>query len=140
MVNRVLCIDDDQVQLMLCQMILKREQFSVHCDSCLNGQIALDYLEERMSNPSELPNLILLDLNMPVMDGWEFLELYKGKMASRLTDVKVVILSSSIDPADVQRSKEFSDLILGFIPKPMNKKAIENMREMPFISQCFQVS
>lgn len=140
MVNRVLCIDDDQVQLMLCHMILKREQFSQYCDGCLNGQIALDYLEERMSTPGELPNVILLDLNMPVMDGWEFLDIYKEKMASRLPDVRVVILSSSIDPADVQRSKEFTDLVLGFIPKPLNKKAIEDMLRIPFISHCFQLS
>jgi CheY-like chemotaxis protein len=137
MVNRVLCIDDDHVQLMLCQMILRREQFSTFCDGCLNGQIALDYFEQRIAKSENLPNIILLDLNMPVMDGWEFLEIYRTKFQERFPEIKVIILSSSIDPADVQKSKEFSDLVLGFVPKPLNKKAIDSMREMPLVKIHF---
>jgi CheY-like chemotaxis protein len=74
---------------------------------------------------------------MPVMDGWEFLEIYRTKFQERFPEIKVIILSSSIDPADVQKSKEFSDLVLGFVPKPLNKKAIDSMREMPLVKIHF---
>ena len=79
MINKVLCIDDDLITLKLYKMAFRQTQFVTTVDVVTNGKQALDYLETyAVSNSSNsglfLPNLIFLDLNMPVMNGWGFLD------------------------------------------------------------------
>lgn len=67
-------IDDDKLSIRLMSMLISKNNFCEEIVSFYNPQTALDQLKNNASNPSQLPDVILLDLNMPVLDGWQFLD------------------------------------------------------------------
>jgi len=132
MLEKILCIDDDPITLMLCKKVVERVQFAREIIIANNGEEAINYFdtlfEERKNNNSLIyPKLVLLDLNMPVMDGWEFLETYISKNYHTIFDsTRFIVLSSSIDPYDINRSKTYP--IIGFLSKPVTKEMLENLK------------
>jgi CheY-like chemotaxis protein len=131
--EKVICVDDDPIALLLSKLVLSKSDFATQIITAANGEIAIQYLErpeviEENSN-SKKPLVILLDLNMPVMDGWEFLEQFSTKQyIESYKDVKVILLSSSIDPNDIERSKEFP-MVSAFLPKPLTKEMLNTILE-----------
>ncbi len=112
---------------MLCRKVISRSQFAEETDSANNGENALRYLQDIINSPDEkYPEIILLDLNMPIMNGWEFLENYERHFAPLYKNTKIVVLSSTIDRADVQKTEEFST-VLTFISKPIT---IDSLRDV----------
>lgn len=115
-------IDDDAIyQIIISKIIMRSKMFS-SITSFKNGKEALDTLHNAVNNTQEniqiLPDIILLDINMPVMDGWEFMEkmsLIKSKFKK---DIIVYIVSSSISVEDKTKSKTYVD-ILGYLSKPI---------------------
>src|SRR6218665_1184910 len=104
MLQKVICVDDDPIALLLSKLVISKANFASQIITCVNGAEAMKHLEkpetiEENSNSQE-PLLILLDLNMPVMDGWEFLEQFSSKLKETYTTTKIILLSSSIDPND----------------------------------------
>lgn len=82
MLDKILCVDDDAIALMLCKMVLSKNSFSTEIATATNGEEALNYFKNLKKtiteNPSiQIPQLIFLDLNMPVMGGWEFLDHFR---------------------------------------------------------------
>jgi CheY-like chemotaxis protein len=132
MLDKILCVDDDPITLMLCKKVVERVEFAKEIDTAKNGAEAIEYFdnlfEERKVNDSIVyPKLVLLDLNMPVMDGWEFLETYMSKGYDNIfTSTRFIVLSSSIDPYDINRSKTYP--VIGFLSKPITKDMLENLK------------
>ncbi|QBZ97992.1 response regulator [Flavobacterium sangjuense] len=132
MLDKILCVDDDPITLMLCRKVVERVEFAKEIITAKNGVEAIDYFdalfEERKVNDSIVyPKLVLLDLNMPVMDGWEFLETYMRKRYDNVfTSTRFIVLSSSIDPYDINRSKTYP--VIGFLSKPITKEMLENLK------------
>ncbi|MFY0483920.1 response regulator [Flavobacterium sp. PLA-1-15] len=127
MLQKVICVDDDPIALLLSKLVISKANFASQIVTCVNGEEAVKYLEnpetiEENSN-SEQPLLILLDLNMPVMDGWEFLEQFSSKLQDIYNSTKIILLSSSIDPNDIKKSKDFS-MVVDFLPKPLTKEML----------------
>lgn len=127
MLQKVICVDDDPIALLLSKLVISKANFAAEIITCMNGEEAMNYLEkpgtiEENSN-SEQPLLILLDLNMPVMDGWEFLEQFSSKLQETYTTTKIILLSSSIDPNDIKKSKDFP-MVVDFLPKPLTKEML----------------
>lgn len=126
MVQKVLCIDDDPISIMLCRKVISRSMFATETDAANNGEKALRYLEDIIETEGSIyPELILLDLNMPIMNGWEFLENYEQSFAKNF-DSKIVILSSTIDPEDVKKSQQYSTVI-DFISKPITVASLQEV-------------
>ena len=119
----VLLVDDDAATNFLHSIILKILKCTETIDTARNGKEALDYLHE--NNP---PDLILLDINMPGMDGWMFLdELDKLPEIKSKTKV-IVMITSSVNPQD--RLKALERGTTGFMSKPLtNEKAREMLSE-----------
>ncbi|TDD98591.1 response regulator [Flavobacterium cellulosilyticum] len=118
--NIIWVIDDDLIyQTIIKKLILKTGVFSAY-SSFSNGKEAINILKNTLEeNASYLPDVILLDINMPIMDGWEFMEEIK-KIRSRIENrIKIYIVSSSIAVEDKNKSKSYSDII-GYIPKPIS--------------------
>lgn len=131
--EKVICVDDDPIALLLSKLVLAKSDFAAQVITAANGEIAIQYLERpeviAENNSSLNPLVILLDLNMPVMDGWEFLEQFSTTLYSQhYKAAKVILLSSSIDPNDIERSKDFP-MVSAFLPKPLTKEMLQTILE-----------
>ncbi|GLB49157.1 response regulator [Neptunitalea lumnitzerae] len=84
-----------------------------------NGKEAIDHIKEHIEKELQVPKLILLDLNMPIMDGWDFLEEMLPIKNDRQLDLVIYIVSSSADEDDIKRAKNISD-VKGYIIKPID--------------------
>jgi CheY-like chemotaxis protein len=127
MLQTILCIDDDPITLMLCKMVITKASFSKEIVTAKNGEEALKYFNTLKTTHSNKPQLIFLDLNMPVMGGWEFLDSFSTKDYSDYNETKVIILSSTIDPEDLEKSKKYS-MVIDFLSKPISKEMLEYLK------------
>ena len=132
--NRVLLIDDSRADNFLHKTIIKKAEICHHIDIVLGGQEALDYLGTKMEDDYPSPDIIFLDINMPGMNGWEFLvacqqlpEEQKGKQI-------VVMLTTSLNPDDRKRAETMASISY-FENKPLLEQKIKGI-----VSQFFQVS
>ena len=129
MLAKILCIDDDPITLMLCKMVITKASFSNEIITATNGEEALHYfnalkLSESDNLSTEHPQLIFLDLNMPVMGGWEFLDSFVSEDYSDFNTIKVIVLSSTIDPEDLEKAKKYP-MVIDFLSKPITKGMLE---------------
>ena len=140
MINKVLCVDDDSISLTISKLLLKRTGFAENVLTAVDGHDALLFLEklfEDHSNPEqEAPNLILLDINMPVMNGWEFLDAFIEQYGNKLNNTRVVILSSTIDPEDFARAKKYA-IVAQFLSKPLSVETLLELKENDFVKNFF---
>jgi len=112
-------IDDDVIyQILINKIIKKSEKFSSF-SSFKNGKEATDKLTESLNKNDSLPDIILLDINMPVMNGWEFMEVFNLIKPSITKQISIYIVSSSIAVEDKNKSKTYAD-ILGYLSKPVS--------------------
>ena len=132
MLDKILCIDDDPITLMLCRKVIERVEFAKEIDTVNNGEEAIKYFdalnEDKINNPTLVyPKLVLLDLNMPVMDGWDFLESFNKKDYQNIfISTRFIVVSSSIDPYDINKAKTYP--VIGFLSKPVTKEMLENLK------------
>jgi CheY-like chemotaxis protein len=131
MLDLILCVDDDPITLMLCKKVISKTLFSNEIITAQNGEQALDYFDEIKNsniknNNHKLPQLIFLDLNMPVMGGWEFLECFSSSEYSDFSAIKVIILSSTIDPEDLEKAKKYP-MVIDFLSKPITLSMLDSL-------------
>lgn len=129
MLQKIICIDDDPIALLLSKLVISKSNFASKVVTLANGQEGMNYLEKEQTiaeHKTGQPLLILLDLNMPVMDGWEFLEQFSQRLQQQYQDVKIILLSSSIDPNDIKKSKQF-EMVLDFFPKPLTREMMDTI-------------
>lgn len=104
---KILLVDDDKIMLFLHEMFLKKSGVLFDTVLCYNGQEALDYLDGYKSQQTTF--LILLDINMPVMNGWEFLEAVQGR--DYLDRLVIVMVSSATEETERSRALTFKRVI-----------------------------
>ncbi len=140
MIKKVLCVDDDTISLTISQLLLKRTGFAMEVDTAIDGSEALEYFENLFANNPDpvanAPELILLDINMPVMNGWEFLQEYNPRYQEKLVNTRIVILSSTIDPEDFALAKQYP-VVVQFISKPLSIENLEELKSNPAMQQFF---
>ncbi len=122
-INKILLIDDNMAMNFLSQMLIKKSLPNCEFDVCTNGMLALDYVNKA----KVCPEVILLDLNMPVMDGFDFLEAYE-KQANCRNYSKVFVLTSSDRDEDKRKVEPFQS-VKGFLYKPLTPEHIKAMIE-----------
>ncbi len=121
--NHILLVDDDNVHHVVTSMLIKRLPFQLKSSKAMDGLEALNMIKDNLDAP---PDLILLDLNMPVMNGWEFLEKI-AELESEMPHQPVIcILSSTIAPDDIERANGYSN-VHSFISKPLLKNDMINL-------------
>ncbi len=119
--NSILIIDDEEVNFFINSKILQMGNFADNIIYQSSGEYALEYLENLIKKKQELPTHIFVDINMPEMDGFEFIEEYSKLIVGVKSDAKVFILSSSINPKDKLKAKEMS-IIQEFLEKPFTQE------------------
>ncbi|MEP3441176.1 MAG: response regulator [Sulfitobacter sp.] len=126
-IERVLLIDDDTVTNMLHSRVIKRSGLVDRIEVATDGQEALDILNRDIAAGGPLPELIFLDINMPVMSGFEFLEEYAKLDISVEEQLVIVMLSTTLLPADHRRA-EADPNVHSFCDKPLRlEKLIETI-------------
>lgn len=124
-IDSVLLVDDDPICNFISTTLLKQLHIAEEIHTVTNGKEALRFLKENaaIKTVSIFPEVIFLDLNMPVMDGFDFLEQLNKTMPAYATVSKIYILTSSESPLDIDRCNQYD--IAGYISKPLNEQKIE---------------
>ena len=126
----LLVIDDDDINIFIIKKIVEKTGFNIDMVAKSNGKFAIDYLEETLSQDSPFPNLVLIDINMPVMNGWEFIEAYQQLGTTKEADL--YILSSSVYENDIEKTKSYAS-VKGFISKPLSMERLtELLKDIKF--------
>ena len=117
--------DDDIYQFVMKKKIEKRHKIN-QIRHFRNGHEALEHLSLVADNSDQLPDVIFLDLNMPVMDGWDFLDEFMTLKARLAKKIQVYVVSSSIHIKDIERARKITD-VTDYIIKPMNDKQLDKI-------------
>ena len=115
-------IDDDKLTVKLISILVSKNKFCEEIQSFDNAQRAIDKLKQNASNNGVLPDAILLDLNMPAMDGWQFLDEFVLFPIKK--EIAVFIMTSSIDPVDIEMAKK-DKIVIDYVEKPITTKKVD---------------
>lgn len=129
---QIMIVDNDQVNSFVLKNIIKRNYASAEVEIYPDGSEAIDHLEDLESRGKNFPEVILLDIYMPVMDGFQFLEKYTERFAHK--EPVIFTMSNSLIKEDQQRANQYS-VVKGFITKPLIYNNIQFIIETYLKSQ-----
>ena len=125
----IICIiDDDDVYQYTITKAIKKNSIVKKILVFSDGKEGIDFLIDNIANVEDIPDIIFLDINMPIMDGWQFLEQYvklKPRVGKKVT---IYMISSSVDPIDVKRAKAMSE-ISDYLIKPIKSEQVSEIIE-----------
>lgn len=124
-VDIVCIIDDDPMFVEGAKTIMDMSGFTSDYIVYYNGEDALKELNEKIVNQDKLPDIIFLDLNMPIMDGWQFLSAFSE--LALYNRIPIYVVSSSIDKNDISKALSFK-CVVNYIEKPISFEMIEKIR------------
>jgi CheY-like chemotaxis protein len=126
--NCVLLVDDDEPTNFLSKMVVEKAACTDHIQVAQSGKDALEYLSRISENNSDNPgpDLIFLDINMPAMDGWEFISRYNNLTSLQKDKIIMVMLTTSLNPDDRLRAIDMP-AVTGFESKPLTPKKLETI-------------
>jgi len=128
-IRTVMLVDDNDTDNFISKRIIEITKFSDNVIVKNSGKSALDYLLENESNGDLIPDIIFLDINMPIVDGFVFLYEYE-KFGTAIKDkCRVIILSSSDNKRDIDKIVN-NDFVIKFVTKPLTEKTLEEIREL----------
>jgi len=126
-IKRFLLVDDDPLNNYLSKVVLEMSLGAVEIKDFVNPELALNYIEHEFEyKPLEEKTILFLDINMPTLSGWEFLDKFNKLEEAIKNQFSIYMLSSSIDPSDIQRVK-LNPYLIDFIEKPLDKTIIAEM-------------
>jgi len=121
----VLLVDDDQICNLISSKTLEKIGFTNEIHTALNGKEAINLFNNYYNRAKTLPDLILLDLNMPIMDGFGFLEAFNRLNLPNKNNVKIIIVTSSQNPDDVRRVNELG--VNHILSKPITEEKLNQI-------------
>ena len=124
--KNIMVIDDSKIDRYVVEMMIKKTNFATNVIQMESGFEALNFLNTNLDNLSILPELILLDVNMPEMNGFEFMEKFERLTGNFKESCQVMLLTSSIHPIDIDRASA-NKYIAKFINKPLNTAKISEL-------------
>ena len=122
--KKILLIDDDGINNFINERLFKKLDIASHIEICRNGKEALEYLNGIRERNESYPELIIIDISMPEMDGFEFLEEFKNLDILNKHKIRLVMLSTSSSPRDIEKLK---DLNIRLVRKPLCEEKIREM-------------
>jgi CheY-like chemotaxis protein len=130
-VNCILLIDDNSDDNFFHEKIIRKHHAAHKVVAVQSGQAGLNYLKAKDEHPDAHPDIIFLDINMPGMNGWEFLDAYRQLSPDLQSQVVVVMLTTSENPADRAKATE-NNIISDFKTKPLTKGMLDEIMEQYF--------
>lgn len=128
----LMLIDDDEIFLMLNGLELQRSGFYDAPQKFSLCEEAIDHL--KATDQPDRNILLFLDINMPVLDGWDFLTVLRRYHLK--SNIKVVMLAASVDPRDQMKAKSFKEVV-AYFEKPLTKSSLEKLRDMSEMRDFF---
>ena len=124
--KKIAVIDDDEVFQLIVEKQIEMKRIDCEILKFFNGEEAIQYLRDNTNNPDLLPELIMLDVNMPIKDGWEFLEDYNNLSDEIKQHIQLYMVTSSVIQSDIDRATSNRN-ILDFVSKPITNQRLESM-------------
>ena len=117
----VFVIDDDKVFHFIIKKLFSKNNIDINPTFYLNGLEAIEKIKEKIDLGTAMPDLILLDINMPIMDGWQFLDEFRKTRKTNTNGQTIIYLVSSSDSiSDLNKAKEYKDQVKDYFFKPMS--------------------
>jgi len=126
-IDLVMLVDDNETDNFISKRIIEITKFAKRVEVKNSGKSALDYLKENQSSPDDLPNIIFLDINMPIVDGFVFLYEFEKFSEVVRNKCKVIILSSSDNKRDIDKIVN-NNHVIKFITKPLTEVALDEIK------------
>ena len=125
----ILLIDDDKVYLFFMTKVIKNITDKLEIQICTDGEQAVEFFENLVDRNGKVPEVIFLDINMPFLDGWGFLEEFKKLKSQLITkELNIYMVSSSAREQDIERAKQFEELT-GYYVKPVKQEDLKSIFE-----------
>ncbi|MBF9254584.1 response regulator [Pontibacter sp. 172403-2] len=130
MYKRVFIVDDDEVSIFLTEATLDFEAFAEEYQSFMSTKDAIDALLANIdgTSPQPLPEIVFLDLNMPLMSGWGLLDALAPYEQQIIDSTRIFILTSSLDAQEVKRAGKYK-LVTDFLEKPLSDTTIQKLKK-----------
>lgn len=126
-IDLVMLVDDNDTDNFISKRIIEITKFARRVEVKGSGKAALDYLRENQDNSDNLPSLIFLDINMPIVDGFVFLYEFEKFNETVRNKCKVIILSSSDNKRDIDKIVN-NNHVIKFITKPLTEVALDEIK------------
>ena len=130
-IRTVMLVDDNDTDNFISKRIIEITKFSTNVIVKNSGKSALDYLVENKETPESIPDIIFLDINMPIVDGFVFLYEYEKFSNSVKDKCRVIILSSSDNKRDIDKIIN-NDFVIKFVTKPLTEKTLDEIKELQY--------
>ena len=135
MLNKTMIVNDNALLLMIAEMMIKAANFAHETIKANDGLEAIQYFDDLINNESDpnsmAPEFLFLDLHMPNMDGWEFLEVFSEKYSRYFPDLKITIMSASVEMKEKQMLRKFP-MVVEIIDTPINEDVLNNLKTKNF--------
>lgn len=130
-VDTICLVDDDDVYHYIMEYTISKKKLAKTILKFMDGETAINFIKGNLTNQSKLPELILLDLNMPVMDGWEFLHEFVIIQSQLKKKITIYVVTSSVNETDIEKAQNFQ-IISGYLIKPITEeKLLEILDNIP---------
>ncbi len=123
----ILLVDDDEASNFLHSIFINKLELGVDVNAALNGQEALDFILDKGVDKLAMPCMVMLDLRMPVVDGWKFMEMYEEQVPQELKEQMVIVLVTISDNADDKAKAIANPYIADFSQKPLSDSTFRKL-------------
>jgi CheY-like chemotaxis protein len=118
--NTILLVDDDEASNFLHSIFINKLDLDVNINSALNGQEAIEFILGKGQEELELPCMVMLDLRMPIMDGWQFMKAYEEHVPKKLKEQITIVLVTISDNKEDKERAIANEYIADFAQKPLS--------------------
>jgi CheY-like chemotaxis protein len=126
MFENIYMIDDDPIYLFLAKKLFIEQKFSQNTKTFENGKVAIESLLDSQNLKEKLPDIIFLDLSMPIMNGWEFLDSFNAAPIPNKENITIIVMSSSINPVEIDMIKSYP-VVQDYIVKPLTPADLQKL-------------
>ena len=123
---KICLIDDDRIYQFAARKIIEATGLANNVMTFSNGREALQHLQTNADSSTDLPDVIFLDINMPVMNGWQFLDAFKSIGPKLSKPVTIYMVSSSVDEYDINKSRDYNE-VTDYIIKPVHREKFKEV-------------